>query len=77
ALRVVEANGAVAKSLCGSSVSSVLRQIPGFEHVGRTLFPKKIMRSFGELPGVVTVLHKDTDSDDRTGKLLAQSAVTP
>ncbi|MGB3146136.1 MAG: hypothetical protein WBA91_00100, partial [Paracoccaceae bacterium] len=41
ALRVVEANGAVAKSLCGSSVSSVLRQIPGFEHVGRTLFPKK------------------------------------
>lgn len=76
ALRRAQANGAVGKALCGNSVSAILRDVPGFEHIGQRFFPKRIMRDFAELPGVVTVKHSDGDADDNQA-LLAQQTAAP
>lgn len=61
AIQRAQANGASGKALCGTNVSAVLRDIPGFEEVSRTYFPGKIMREFEKLPGVVTYRYEDTD----------------
>ncbi len=74
AIRRAQENGAVGKALCGNAISSVLKGIPGFESVGRSYFPGKIMTAFGELPGVVTVVHDDTDADNNQALLATQSA---
>ncbi|MGB7270921.1 MAG: hypothetical protein WBC90_15520 [Albidovulum sp.] len=71
-----QSNGAVGKALCGRSISSLLRGVPGFENVKNTYFPNKIMRSFAELPGVVTTKHTDSDSDNNQGVLAAQLGTT-
>lgn len=71
-----QSNGAVGKALCGRSISSILRGVPGFETVKNTYFPNKIMRGFAELPGVVTTKHTDSDSDNNQGVLAAQLGTT-
>lgn len=73
AMRRVQENGAVGKALCGNAISSVLRDIPGFESVGSSYFPSKIMRAFGQLPGVVTVVHNDSDADNNQTLLATQT----
>jgi hypothetical protein len=75
AIRRAESNGAVGKALCGISVSHILRKIPGFENIPNTYFPNKIMRAFGELPGVVTIKHEDGDSDNNKAVLANQLVV--
>ena len=72
AIQRAAANGAVGKALCGNSISSILRDIPGFEGVKKTLFPNKIMRAFAEIPGVVTIVHADDDSDNNASVLTTQ-----
>jgi hypothetical protein len=74
ALRRAQANGAVGKALCGNSVSAILRDVPGFEQVGHSFFPKKIMRDFAALPGVATVKHSDGDADNNQALLARQTA---
>lgn len=76
AIQRAASNGAVGKALCGNSVSGILRGLPGFDEVGKTFFPGKLMREFAKLPGVVTTVHTDSDSDDNKA-LLAQQVVTP
>lgn len=61
AVREVEAYGAVNKALCANSISYVLKRLPGFESIPHSLFPMKISRAFGALPGVTTRLYKDGD----------------
>ncbi|MBZ0128984.1 MAG: hypothetical protein K8F59_07695 [Rhodobacteraceae bacterium] len=46
--------GAVPSAYCASSVSAILSGIPGFEHITRSMSPKRLMRDFAELPGVTT-----------------------
>ena len=46
AIRRAEAYGAVNKAFCGSSVSDILRGLPGFETMPSTFFPNRIMRAF-------------------------------
>ena len=72
AIRRVLSNGSVSKAMCGESVSTVLRDIPGFQSIPRSFLPGKIKRAFGELPGVVTKLHIDGDPDDNSGVLMVQ-----
>jgi hypothetical protein len=72
ALGRAQSNGAVGKALCGNSISSILRDLPGFEAVGKSYFPKKIMREFGQLPGAVTTVHQDRDADNNKALLAAQ-----
>lgn len=74
ALDLVQQNGAASKAMCGRSVSSVLRQVPGFETVPATFGPKRVMRAFGELDGVTTRKVYDNDPDDH-GDLLQQQNI--
>ncbi|MCX8508651.1 MAG: hypothetical protein ORN49_07220, partial [Rhodobacteraceae bacterium] len=74
AIHRVEENGAVGKALCGNAISGVLRDVPGFESVGRSFFPGKIMRAFAQLPGVVSQKHVDNDADDHKALLVTQTA---
>lgn len=66
------AYGAVAKANCTNSVSAILREVPGFETLPHTYFPGKLMRAFGELPGVKTRTITDDDADNNHGILLVQ-----
>lgn len=54
ALRLAQENGAAASGFCSDAVSGVLRQIPGFESLPHSLYPKQTMKNFAQLPGVVT-----------------------
>lgn len=74
AAREVQAYGAVPKAMCGASVSTVLRKLPGFQDIPQTFFPKKIMSAFGDRPGVVTHTYVDDDSDDNSGVLQVQGS---
>ncbi len=76
AIRRAESYGAVNKAFCGSSVSDILEGLPGFESIPKTFFPNRIMRAFGELPGVTTKLHHDGDPDNHSGVLLIQKAAS-
>ncbi|MGB3314787.1 MAG: hypothetical protein WBB85_10275 [Albidovulum sp.] len=77
AFRRATAYGAVNKAFCGSSVSDIIRGLPGFESIPRTFFPNRIKSAFGELPGVQTKLHEDGDPDNNSGVLLVQKGALP
>lgn len=76
AIRQAKAEGASMKAMCGSSVSGVLKGLPGFEAVRSSFFPGKLMREFATLPGVVTTKYTDDDDDNNKG-LLATQIVAP
>lgn len=44
--------GAVGKAKCAHSISGILAGVPGFESVGRTWFPARLMERFRSVPGV-------------------------
>jgi hypothetical protein len=67
AVHEVESYGAVNKALCANSVSYVLRRLPGFESIPHSLFPMKISRAFGALPGATTRLYRDGDPEIASG----------
>lgn len=75
--RKVKAYGAVPKAQCTTAVSSILRDVPGFESLPRTPFPKRLMEAFGELPGVTTRVIYDEDADKNHGVLLVQASQNP
>jgi hypothetical protein len=77
ALHLVQNHGAVPKAQCARSVSSILRDVPGFESLPSTWYPKKLMDAFGELPGVTTKVITDTDADKNYGVLLVQAGEVP
>lgn len=56
--------GASPKAYCASSISNILRGVPGFESIGSTMFPVKLMKEFGKLPGVTERIVHDDDADD-------------
>ena len=65
ALRLAVANGPVASAQCALSTAAILRQLPGFESVGSTWFPKRLMDDFEKLPGVTTTRIFENDDDDK------------
>jgi hypothetical protein len=73
ALRRVQEYGAVPKSFCANATSNVLRGIPGFESIPGALDPKRVMKAFGKLPGVIEERHIDGDPDDHSGILIVQA----
>ena len=66
ALRLAIANGPVASAQCTLSTSALLRQLPGFESIGSTWFPKRLMEDFEDLPGVQTTRLFENDDDDKS-----------
>jgi len=53
-------HGAVPDGLCAQSVTGILKQLPGFTDFPVSLSPKKTMKNFAGLPGVITnTLYED------------------
>ena len=63
--------GAVPKAQCSRAVTSILANIPGFEAVGSTWFPKQLSQSFAALPGVSIDRIYDNDPGDNSGMIAA------
>ncbi|MGL5010389.1 MAG: hypothetical protein ACRC6I_10935 [Paracoccaceae bacterium] len=70
------AYGAVPPAQCTNSISRVLSDVPGFESLESSWFPKRLMASFAELPGVTEIVTTDADADDNHGVLLDQQVAT-
>ena len=68
-----EAYGAVPKAQCSASISKILHDVPGFESIGETWFPKKLSEEFGQLPGATYTKITDTDADNNHGVLIVQA----
>lgn len=71
--QAVQAYGAVPNAQCSYSISSILRQVPGWEHIRQTYFPVRTMEAFAEIPGVRTERIYDDDSDDNLEILQRQA----
>lgn len=69
ALRLVQDYGAVPPAGCTTSITNILRSVPGFENFAGGLFPTKAMKGMAKYPGVVTKKHFD-DSPDQRGDLI-------
>lgn len=52
--RRVQAYGAVSKSMCANSISSVLSQTAGLKGISHTYFPVALSDEFATLPGVAS-----------------------
>ncbi len=59
------AHGSANKAACINAISQILRPVPGFETLPRTLFPKKFSIAFAKLPGVQTRTVTSLDGDLR------------
>lgn len=68
-----KAYGAVPKAQCTNSISSILRDVPGFESLPATWYPGRFMEAFAKLPGVTSRKITDLDADDNHGVLLVQT----
>ncbi len=73
AMQRIKEYGAVPKAQCTLAISTVLRGLPGFEHLSRTWYPKKLMQEFAQLPGVATRRITDDDADNNHGVLMVQA----
>ncbi|MBV7407867.1 hypothetical protein [Maritimibacter sp. DP1N21-5] len=62
--------GAVPKAYCASSISDILRQVPGFQSLPSTMFPVPLMEAFKGLGGVTESVYRDNDPDFN-GNILA------
>lgn len=63
ALRLVQNNGAVPQAYCANSISSILKQLPGFESMRVTMFPVPLMDQFQKFQGVQRSEYHDNDPD--------------
>lgn len=66
ALRLAIGNGAVSQAFCANATSNLLRQLPGFESIRPTFYPRKLSNQFGGLPGVTTRELRENDADDKS-----------
>lgn len=63
-------NGAVGKGLCTNGTTAVLRGVPGFENVPRSLNPKRAMEFLDKMPGVKrNVIYDDSPANNATIKV--------
>lgn len=60
---LVQNNGAVGSAYCANSISSILRQLPGFESIRVTMFPENLMAQFERYQGVTRSEYHDDDPD--------------
>jgi len=72
AMNEILAYGAVSKAKCSTSITTILSRLPGFESIGHTWFPNKLMESFGKLPGVTTETVYDDDPDNNKGYIITE-----
>ena len=73
--RLVQEYGAVPKAQCTISITRILQQVPGFETMRTTYFPRNAMDAFEQIPGVRTSRIYDDDSDNNREILARQAAM--
>lgn len=66
AIAAAQAHGAANKAACTIAIATVLSDVPGFEGLPQTYFPKALSRGFAELPGVHTVVRSSMDGPLRS-----------
>jgi len=71
---LAKAYGPVPKAQCSLSISRILDQVPGFDGVPVTYFPKAVSKRFGDLPGVSTRTISDDDADKNHNVLIRAAA---
>ena len=71
--RAVQDYGAVPSAQCSLSISTILRDVPGWDHIRRSYFPVRTMNAFAEIPGVRSEQIFDDDSDNNTELLTRQA----
>ncbi len=71
ALAQIMSYGAVPKAQCSHAVTAVLENVPGFETIGRTWFPKQLSERFASLQGVSTDRVYDNSPSDNSGMIAA------
>ncbi|PIB26127.1 hypothetical protein BFP76_14310 [Amylibacter kogurei] len=54
--------GASPDAMCANNVSALLSKVPGFEAVGHTWSPKRLMNNFAKLPSVKTDKYYENDT---------------
>lgn len=72
--RAMLSNGPVPKAQCSLSISRILSEVGGWNHIRASYFPRRTMESFGEIPGVRTTRIYDDDDDDNQAILQRQAA---
>jgi hypothetical protein len=65
ALQLALNNGPVPSAFCANSTSKLLAQLPGFDTISTTMFPRSLMEQFGTLPNVTASTVRETDSADK------------
>ena len=75
ALQLAKTAGPVPDALCASSTSGILRQLPGFENVSGSMFPKTLMESFAAIPGVQTSVEFGSPDPDNPTRVPRMSPV--
>lgn len=65
AIQAAKAHGAANKAACTIAIAKVLSDVPGFENLPSTYFPKAMSRAFAQLPGVQTQVVTSLDGDLR------------
>ncbi len=70
ALQMVSSHPAVSQSYCAMSTSQLLSQLPGFEDVKPSFFPRKLMDTFTAKGASFERLY-EYDDDDKSGVLRA------
>jgi hypothetical protein len=69
AYQMVLKAGPVPKANCGRATSQIIAQLPGFQSVKQTWYPRKLASMFGELPGVTERMVYDDSPDNNKGIL--------
>lgn len=72
AAQLVKSYGAVPKAQCALSITSILKQVPGFEDMRVTYFPVGLSRRFGEVTGVAPIIISDDDADKNHNVLFVE-----
>ncbi len=74
AFELAKKAGPVADAYCADSVANILRQIPGFESIQRTLFPVNLSKQFALIPGVEEFAYYEDDDPDLEKALAENNA---
>ncbi len=74
AMQGILSYGAVPKAQCSNAITSILTDIPGFESIPHTWFPKKLSAEFGKFPGASFEVIYDDSPDDNSGVVVGPPA---
>ena len=75
AYQLARDNGPVPSAFCTSATSKILAQLPGFEGISSTMFPKSLMENFAAIPGVQTQIVYGTPDQNEPDRVPLVSPV--